>query len=80
MTCSNKVMGDCNTLNLVENVCSVFQAAGYRSAYRDVHGCEPEKTWPSGIVAPFMDLDGIEIHPEGVCLDYIWVGVLFHSF
>jgi endonuclease/exonuclease/phosphatase family metal-dependent hydrolase len=42
--------------------------AGFRSAYREAHGAEPEVTWPSGLQAPAMDTDG-----EPGCLDYIWV-------
>ncbi len=41
---------------------------GFRSAYAEVHGREPEVTWPSGLQAPAMDTDG-----EPDCLDYIWV-------
>jgi endonuclease/exonuclease/phosphatase family metal-dependent hydrolase len=43
-------------------------AAGYRSAHREAHGREPERTWPSGLIAPAMDTEG---GPN--CLDYIWV-------
>ncbi|TAM65584.1 MAG: hypothetical protein EPN50_05500 [Chloroflexota bacterium] len=42
--------------------------AGFRSAYREANGTEPEVTWPSGIIAPTMDTDG---GPR--CLDYIWL-------
>lgn len=42
--------------------------AGFRSAYREANGAEPEATWPSGLQAPAMDTDG-----EPGCLDYIWV-------
>jgi endonuclease/exonuclease/phosphatase family metal-dependent hydrolase len=42
--------------------------AGFRSAYADANGQEPDVTWPSGLQAPAMDTDG---EPE--CLDYIWV-------
>lgn len=45
-----------------------MQAAGFRSAYAEVHGRDPDVTWPSGLQAPAMDTDGI---PE--CLDYIWL-------
>lgn len=45
-----------------------MRAAGYRSAYADANGAEPDVTWPSGLQAPAMDTDG---RPE--CLDYIWV-------
>jgi endonuclease/exonuclease/phosphatase family metal-dependent hydrolase len=43
-------------------------AAGFRSAHREAHGSEPERTWPSGLIAPAMDTDG-----EPDCMDYIWV-------
>jgi endonuclease/exonuclease/phosphatase family metal-dependent hydrolase len=45
-----------------------MQAAGFRSAYLEANGSEPELTWPSGLVGPAIDTDG----PPG-CLDYIWV-------
>lgn len=45
-----------------------MQAAGFRSAYLEANGSEPEVTWPSGLVGPAIDTDG----PPG-CLDYIWV-------
>jgi endonuclease/exonuclease/phosphatase family metal-dependent hydrolase len=41
---------------------------GFRSAYREANGAEPSVTWPSGLQAPAMDLDG-----TARCLDYIWV-------
>ena len=41
---------------------------GFRSAYREANGVEPDVTWPSGLQAPAMDTDG-----EPGCLDYIWV-------
>jgi endonuclease/exonuclease/phosphatase family metal-dependent hydrolase len=45
-----------------------MQTAGFRSAYREANGSEPDVTWPSGLHAPAMDTDG----PPG-CLDYIWL-------
>ena len=42
--------------------------AGFRSAYREVNGAEPGVTWPTGLQAPAMDLDG-----DPRCLDYIWI-------
>ncbi|GIW16247.1 MAG: hypothetical protein KatS3mg063_2100 [Tepidiforma sp.] len=45
-----------------------MEAGGFRSAYREVHGAEPAVTWPSGIVAEGMDMDG-----DPACLDYIWL-------
>lgn len=42
--------------------------AGYRSAFHEANGREPEVTWPSGIQAETMDTEG-----EPNCLDYIWL-------
>lgn len=61
------VMGDFNA-DPGEPTYRRMQAAGFRSAYAEVHGSDPDVTWPSGLQAPAMDTDGI---PE--CLDYIWV-------
>jgi endonuclease/exonuclease/phosphatase family metal-dependent hydrolase len=45
-----------------------LRAAGYRSAFMEANGREPEVTWPSGLDAPAKDTDG---NPG--CLDYIWI-------
>jgi endonuclease/exonuclease/phosphatase family metal-dependent hydrolase len=45
-----------------------MRAAGFRSAYAEANGAEPDVTWPSGLQAPAIDTDG----PAG-CLDYIWI-------
>jgi endonuclease/exonuclease/phosphatase family metal-dependent hydrolase len=45
-----------------------MRAAGFRSAFAEANGHEPEVTWPSGLEGPAIDTDG----PPG-CLDYIWV-------
>jgi hypothetical protein len=45
-----------------------MQDAGFRSAHLEANGSEPEVTWPSGIQAPGMDVDG-----DPGCLDYIWL-------
>lgn len=42
--------------------------AGFRSAYAEANGADPDVTWPSGLQAEAMDTDG----PPG-CLDYLWV-------
>ncbi|HJP88361.1 MAG TPA: endonuclease/exonuclease/phosphatase family protein [Candidatus Limnocylindrales bacterium] len=42
--------------------------AGFTSAFATANGSEPDVTWPSGIKAPGMDLDG-----DPGCLDYIWI-------
>jgi endonuclease/exonuclease/phosphatase family metal-dependent hydrolase len=61
------VMGDFNA-DPGEPTYRRMEAAGFRSAYAEVHGRDPDVTWPSGLQAPAMDTDGI---PE--CLDYIWI-------
>lgn len=45
-----------------------LRAAGFRSAYLEANGAEPEVTWPSGLQAPAMDTDG-----DPGCLDYVWL-------
>ena len=61
------VTGDFNALP-DEASCAVMREAGFQSAHRAVHGVEPARTWPSGIQAETMDLDG-----DRGCLDYVWV-------
>ncbi len=61
------VMGDFNA-DPHEPTYTRMVDGGFRSAYAEVHGREPEVTWPSGLQAPAMDTDG-----EPDCLDYIWV-------
>ncbi len=60
-------MGDFNA-DPAEPAYARMVAAGFRSAYAEVHGKEPVVTWPSGLQAPAMDTDG-----EPDCLDYIWL-------
>jgi endonuclease/exonuclease/phosphatase family metal-dependent hydrolase len=61
------VMGDFNA-DPAEPAIARVRSHGYRSAYAEANGADPEVTWPSGLQAPAMDTDG---SPE--CLDYIWV-------
>jgi len=61
------VVGDFNA-EPVEPAYRVMTEAGFRSAHLEANGEEPAVTWPSGIQAPGMDVDG-----EPGCLDYIWV-------
>ena len=61
------VVGDFNA-EPDEPTYALMQDAGFRSAYREANGSEPDVTWPSGLLAPAMDTDG----PPG-CLDYIWL-------
>lgn len=60
-------MGDFNA-DPAEPTPTRLREAGFRSAYEDANGTEPAATWPSGLQAAAMDIDG---DPE--CLDYIWV-------
>jgi endonuclease/exonuclease/phosphatase family metal-dependent hydrolase len=61
------VVGDFNA-EPSEPAVSRIRSNGFRSAYADANGADPEVTWPSGLQAPGMDTDG-----EPGCLDYIWV-------
>jgi endonuclease/exonuclease/phosphatase family metal-dependent hydrolase len=45
-----------------------MRTAGFRSAYAEANGAEPDVTWPSGLQGPAIDTDG----PPG-CLDYVWI-------
>jgi endonuclease/exonuclease/phosphatase family metal-dependent hydrolase len=61
------VVGDFNA-EPVEPTYAQMLDAGFRSAFAEANGAEPAVTWPSGIKAPGMDLDG-----DPGCLDYIWL-------
>jgi endonuclease/exonuclease/phosphatase family metal-dependent hydrolase len=61
------VVGDFNA-KPVEATYRLMREAGFRSAHAEANGAEPAVTWPSGIQAPGMDIDG-----DSGCLDYIWV-------
>ena len=61
------VVGDFNA-EPDEPAAERIRAAGFRSAYAEANGADPDVTWPSGLQAPAMDVDG-----EPGCLDYIWV-------
>jgi endonuclease/exonuclease/phosphatase family metal-dependent hydrolase len=61
------VAGDFNA-EPSEPAYEVMREAGFRSAHLEANGAEPAVTWPSGIQAPGMDVDG-----DPGCLDYIWV-------
>lgn len=61
------VVGDFNA-EPVEVAYRVMVEAGFRSAHVEANGAEPDVTWPSGIQAPGMDVDG-----DPGCLDYIWL-------
>jgi len=60
------VVGDFNA-DPTEPAAKRMRSHGFRSAYADANGADPEITWPSGLQAAGMDADG-----EPGCLDYIW--------
>ena len=51
-----------------EPACVRIRSNGYRSAYAEANGADPDVTWPSGIEGPAIDTDG-----DPGCLDYIWL-------
>jgi endonuclease/exonuclease/phosphatase family metal-dependent hydrolase len=61
------VVGDFNA-EPSEPAAERMRGAGYRSAYAEANGADPDVTWPSGLQAPGMDTDG-----DPGCLDYIWL-------
>ena len=61
------VLGDFNA-DAREPAYGRMVAAGYRSAFAEANGADPDGTWPSGLQAPAMDTDG-----DPACLDYVWV-------
>ena len=61
------IVGDFNA-DPTEPTYGLMLDAGFRSASVEANGAEPPVTWPSGIQAPGMDVDG-----DPSCLDYIWV-------
>ena len=65
-TTAQVVMGDFNA-DPEESAYGRMAGSGFRSAFVEVNGGEPDVTWPSGLQAPAMDTDG-----DPSCLDYIW--------
>ncbi len=63
------ITGDFNSLP-GSGVYRRMQAAGYRSAYAEANGQEPDGTWPSGLVGAATSVPD----PQPGCLDYIWLG------
>jgi endonuclease/exonuclease/phosphatase family metal-dependent hydrolase len=61
------LMGDFNA-EPDEAAYARMRDGGFRSAFLEANGREPDVTWPSGLEAPAKDVDG----PPG-CLDYIWI-------
>ena len=45
---------------------ALLMEAGFKSAYKEVHGSEPEHTFPTGLQAEFMDTD------PPMTLDYVF--------
>ena len=61
------ITGDFNSLP-GSGVYRAMQGAGYRSAYAEANGQEPDGTWPSGLVGGATAVPD----PQPGCLDYIW--------
>jgi endonuclease/exonuclease/phosphatase family metal-dependent hydrolase len=61
------VVGDFNA-EPDEPACERIRSHGYRSAFAEANGADPDVTWPSGLQAPAMDTDG-----DPGCLDYVWL-------
>jgi endonuclease/exonuclease/phosphatase family metal-dependent hydrolase len=40
-----------------ESTYKYLEELGFKSIYKEVKGHEPERTFPSGIIAPMMDTD-----------------------
>ena len=60
------MMGDFNALPENETVSYILNEGGFKSAYREFHGEEPEKTFNTGLISPYMD-------PDPPCtVDYIF--------
>lgn len=61
------VVGDFNATPDAPSA-DAMRGAGFRSAYAAANGADPAVTWPSGLQAPAMDIDG-----DPSCFDYVWV-------
>jgi endonuclease/exonuclease/phosphatase family metal-dependent hydrolase len=61
------VVGDFNA-DPSEPAYARMVGAGFRSAFAEANGAEPDVTWPTGLQGPAIDDDG-----DPGCLDYIWV-------
>lgn len=62
------ITGDFNSLP-ESGVYRRMEGAGYRSAYAEANGQEPDGTWPSGLVGAATSVPD----PQPGCLDYIWL-------
>ena len=51
------IMGDFNAVPDQETVSWMTQEAGFKSSHREFHGEEPEKTYNTGLISPYMDTD-----------------------
>ena len=60
------IMGDFNAIPENETVSWILSEGGFKSAYKEFHGLEPEKTYNTGLISPYMD-------PDPPCtVDYIF--------
>lgn len=67
--CHVVIAGDFNAAPLSPPY-ELLKKHGYTSSHAAVHGSEPEHTFPSGLQAPFMDLD------PAMTTDYVWFTTL----
>lgn len=51
------MLGDFNALPENETVQWLLSKGGFKSAYKEHHGEEPEKTYNTGLISPYMDTD-----------------------
>lgn len=51
------MMGDFNAIPENETVNWILNEAGFKSSLREFHGQEPEKTFNTGLISPYMDND-----------------------
>lgn len=59
-------MGDFNAIPENETVAWILSEGKFKSAYKEFHGLEPEKTYNTGLISPYMD-------PDPPCtVDYIF--------
>jgi endonuclease/exonuclease/phosphatase family metal-dependent hydrolase len=65
-TSATVALGDFNA-EPEEPAIARIEGAGFRSAFREATGADPDHTFPSGIVAPMTDPG------RPICIDYIWL-------
>lgn len=51
------MIGDFNALPDGDCVTWILNEGGFTSSYKEYHGSEPEKTYNTGLISPYMDTD-----------------------